>query len=169
MLIELVLRWLHILSAIVLVGGLFFARFALIPCVKTIEDNTAREQFISGIRWRWSKAVMATSGFLLLSGLLNFGRLITSYGNNFEGPYHELFGLKFLLALFVFALAAMANGRSDLAKQIQANETRWLDLCLVVAIALVCVAGYMRSIKRTPIEESPAVSYFVANGDELAH
>jgi len=45
---------------------------------------------------------MATSGLLLISGIVNVARIMATYGNNFAGPYHALLGVKILLALGVF-------------------------------------------------------------------
>ena len=66
--LNLVSRWLHILSVIVLVGGTFFLRLVIIP-VKSSDsfDDSLHE----AVRRRWSKMVMFAVLFLLISGLYN--------------------------------------------------------------------------------------------------
>ncbi|MCA9211866.1 MAG: hypothetical protein KDB27_02280 [Planctomycetales bacterium] len=148
--LDLVLRWVHILSAIALVGGAFFTKFAFVPGMSAISDGVQREAVASQIRGKWSKVVMATSGLLLISGLINVMGIISTYGTNFDGPYHALVGIKLLLALAVFALSAILSGRSSTAQKLRQNESKWATINLLLAVAVVCVAGYMKSIDRTP-------------------
>jgi len=152
MLLELILRWIHIFSAIALVGGAFFMRFALLPGIASL-DAAQRETVAGGVRRLWSKCVMATSGLLLISGLVNVGRIMSTYGSNFDGPYHMMLGIKLLLALAIFGLSAVLSGRSSSAEKLRQKESTWLNLNLLLAVAVVCVAGYMKTMDRTPKAE----------------
>ena len=62
--LELVSRWLHILPAIVLVGGILFMRFALVgPC----REFGASENLREAIRKKWAPLVMIS--ILLLANV----------------------------------------------------------------------------------------------------
>ena len=163
MFVELALRWVHILSAITMVGGAFFMKFALLPGLKAI-DGDQREVVGASIRGFWSKCVMATSGLLLISGFVNVFSIMKTYGTNFDGPYHAMLGIKMLLAFAIFALSAILSGRSANAQKLRQNESMWLNVNVALAIAVVCIAGYMKSMDRTPkdaveAEEVTSVKY----------
>ena len=71
LLLDLALRWLHILSAIALTGGAVFWRTAVTRGLESLPED-ARQQASAAIRSRWSRWVMGSSGLLLVTGLVNF-------------------------------------------------------------------------------------------------
>src|SRR6056297_3606501 len=115
---ELVLRLLHIVPAIIAAGGVFFMWIALAPSLNSIEDES-RAKLMESIRTRWSKVVAACSGLLLASGLYNAIAIILAYEFvGFPGKlYHGMVLLKLLLALGVFFISSVLAGRSDMAKR----------------------------------------------------
>lgn len=157
--ITLVLRWLHILSAITLMGGTIFMRFALLPAAETLPDD-AHQQLKKALLARWKMFVMAAIGFLLISGLVNYVMAAKQF--NMPKPYHMLFGIKFLLALPIFFIASLLTGRTSLAEKIRKNAKMWLTVNLVLATIVVCIGGVMRAkaFDRTPkaavVSETPS-------------
>lgn len=117
----LVSRWLHIVGAIAAVGGAIFALFVLLPASGVLSAD-AREKFHAAVRQRWSKIVFTAIGILLLSGLYNFVMISKGFRGELPGWYHPLFGIKFLLALAVFAIASLLAGRTTLAQRMGADE-----------------------------------------------
>ncbi len=146
--VSLLSRWLHIVPAIVLVGGLMFLRFALVPAAQS-SDGVGVDDLREATRAKWSKLVMISIGLLLLSGLYN-----TAYkAMNFDlkgSPYNILLGVKLLLAFVVFFLASLLSGRSDNAKRFREKESMWLNVTLLLAVVLICIAGFMKSIDVQP-------------------
>jgi uncharacterized membrane protein len=138
----------HILAAVVLLGGTFFLRFALLPAVESLTSDT-RQSFQAAWRRRWAMLVMMTSALLLISGLTNF-ILINRQYEFAGGMYHGLLGIKFLLALAIFWVSAVLSGRSALADKFRERMSFWLNLNVVLAILLVCVAGWMKATDREP-------------------
>jgi uncharacterized membrane protein YoaK (UPF0700 family) len=59
-------------------------------------------------------------------------------------------GIKFLLALPIFFFAAMLAGRSATAKKFQANAITWMNVNLVLALAMVLIGGTLKFVKREP-------------------
>lgn len=81
-------RWVHIASTVTLLGGVVFARMVLTG-PREIEMVT-----------RYAKVLNAAIAGLLVSGLYN---LLSK--SAVPPGYHAVFGMKFLLALHVFAIA----------------------------------------------------------------
>jgi hypothetical protein len=155
----LILRYSHILGAIALMGGTIFMRFALRPVVIGLPPET-KATLHEQVRSRWSKFVMLASALLLISGITNLA-LAGRY--NFgpvlgmeKGGYHMLVGLKFLLALPIFFIAALMTGRSSLGRRIQANAELWMNVNLTLAVLMVLIGGYLRFVPRTPKTQTPA-------------
>jgi uncharacterized membrane protein len=159
----LILRYMHILGAITLMGGTIFMRFALRPVVVAMPPETkaaTHEQ----VRSRWSKFVMLATLLLLISGIAN---LALAGRNEFEPllgmpkGYHMVVGIKLLLALPIFFIAAILSGRSDLAKRLQANAELWMNVNLTLALVMVLIGGMLRFVERRPKvaeREKPAVA-----------
>lgn len=148
--LDIALRWLHILSAIALMGGTIFVRFAFLPTLQTLSEETRRE-VEAGVRSRWSKVVMAAVGVLLLTGIVNMGLIASRYKMSgiIETPqYHALLGVKFLLALPIFFIASRLVGRSDAAAGFRRNARFWVTLNLILALIIVMIAGVLRFADR---------------------
>ena len=146
--VELALRWLHILAAITAVGGTIFSRFALLPAASALPEEQ-RRSLLDGVRKHWAKFVHASIAFLLISGLYNY-LLVVKAKYDVAKPYDMLFGIKFLLAMALFAIASMLMGRSPAAQKLRQNARLWLNVNVVLALAIVGISGYMRSIPHVP-------------------
>ena len=156
MALELALRWTHILSAIILLGGIFFLRFTVVPSMTAIKDQ-GQAEFEAACRSRWSKIVMITSGLLLASGLYNAVMNIINYEFSAK-TYHGLVAVKLLLALGIFFITAILAGRTSTADRFRQNVRFWLNVDLLLAIALIAVAGLMktsdRELKDMPVQSA---------------
>lgn len=149
------LRWAHILAAMVAVGGLFYARFGLLPAMHVL-DEESRQKLHEGIRKRWLPWVIGSITLLLASGLANF-LLFNDAARAWEDGtwmketrYHALFGVKFLLALGVFYFASGLVGRGEGTAWMRANRGKWLSVTLVLAVAIVMLSGWMRGLHVGP-------------------
>lgn len=84
------MRWLHIVSVVVLLGGIFYARFAagdLAPGFKPM--------------------AYAAIGGILISGTYNFLSKET-----YPPHYHMWFGIKIILVLHIFAAILLYRGKT---------------------------------------------------------
>ncbi len=145
--VDLVLRWVHILSAIMLVGGAFFWKFVWQPTARSLDEQVRHETF-EGLRSRWSMLVHLGVTLLLITGLINAVRIIQRYSFP-DSPYHTLVAIKIVLALVLSYIAMRLAGRSEGAKRFRASGT-WLTVNVVLATLIVCFAGYMKSVRRDP-------------------
>ena len=139
-----VLRWLHLLAAVLLAGGILFWCCMLRPAASELDEATAtslRQRVAS----RFSKVVMLAILLLLVSGLINFIRINRSLPADANKMlYHGLFGTKFLLALVVFFLASVLSGRSHAFDKLRANGKTWWGLTATLAVAIILISGVMR-------------------------
>ena len=153
----LLLRWAHILAAIVAMGGLVFARFALVPALSDI-DAATRDRIHDAIRRRWLPWVIGAITVLLASGLANF--LLFNGRVKAEGwadgqwmrqtSYHALFGAKFLMAMVAFYFASALVGRGEGTQWVRNDRAKWLSVTLGLTLAVVLLSGWMRQLHTGP-------------------
>jgi uncharacterized membrane protein len=137
-----VLRILHMISAMILVGGLFYTKVVLVP---------AGVDPYAGNRQVWAKWVGIATLFLLVSGLMNFMNIIglaKANGTPLPSAYHMLFGIKFLLGLFLMFLAAILSGKTALAEKFRQKMGRWLGIAWTVSLAIVIIGALLRTFPR---------------------
>lgn len=120
------MRAIHILSVITLLGGIIFWRFV------ADGDNTSS----SGLAARWRTLAYASIGGVLLSGLYNFGYKMNSVA--LPRSYHAVFGIKFLLALHVFAVALL------LTKETNTRRRRQLTGIAISGTVIVILSAILR-------------------------
>lgn len=135
-------RFLHVGTAIVLVGGTFFIRFVLQPAaLKSLtEDQHAglREQ-VMGV---WKRIVHAGIGLFLLTGGINYGKVIVE--KKADALYHALLGTKILLALGIFFIASALVGRAAAFEGMRRNARKWMGVNLVLAAIIVAISGFLK-------------------------
>jgi uncharacterized membrane protein len=139
--IDIASRILHILSAIVLLGGSTFMLLVLLPELKSAEDS-ARGQLVSGLRNRWKRFVHPGILLFLVTGFYNYFRAMPNHKG--DGLYHALVGTKIILALGVFFLASALVGRSAVFEGMRKNNTRWLSLLCLLGLITVAISGFVK-------------------------
>jgi uncharacterized membrane protein len=147
--LSLLFRWAHILAAITAVGGTIFARFVLLPSQGVLAPDE-REALHAAMRVRWSKIVAGCIALLLISGLYNFIVIVNT--TTVPKWYHMLFGIKFLLALVIFLIASLLSGKTAAAQRMRRNMRLWMTLNIILAVAVVCISGVLRTAVKTPKE-----------------
>jgi uncharacterized membrane protein len=146
-------RVLHILSAIVLVGGIFYLRMIVAPAAAANEESVS-DPWFGGRRSAWAMWVGITTLVLLVTGLWNFMQIVQTHEK--LGPhYHAAFGIKLLLSLAVFFLAAMLAGKSRAGERFRQGMGRWLSVCLLLGILIVILGSFLRSLPHVPKIDAP--------------
>jgi len=165
-------RILHILSAIILIGGIFYLRTVVTPAIPLPvregpgEGSAApADQLFGGRRATWAMWVGIASLLLVVTGLWNF--VYTVKQNQLHFSYHILGAVKIALSLALMALAALLAGRSAAAESIRAKWRLWLSVVLVLGVFLVVVGSVMRTYPRTIKPDAPGPSEVVAQTREL--
>ena len=147
--VGLLLRLLHIIPAIFLAGGIFFMWTSLLPAAGSVSDD-AKANLLDGVRKRWSKVVMASSGLLLASGLYNFVMNAMAYDYAGGPLYHILGTIKLLLALGIMFLVARLSGKSESAAKFRERQAHWVMITTMLVFGVIVLASTMRTLDKTP-------------------
>ena len=145
------------LAAIVAMGGLVFARFALLPALSELDAST-RDRVHERIRRHWLPWVIGAITLLLASGLANFLLFNARVkGEEWAGGqwmretnYHALFGAKFLMALVAFYLASALVGRGAGTQWVRNDRAKWLSVTIGLTLGVVLLSGWMRQLHTGP-------------------
>jgi len=89
-LLHLGMRWLHIASVVILIGGIFYARFA-----------------VGDLAQGFKPMAYGAIGGILISGTYNF---VSKQA--YPPHYHMWFGIKILLVLHIFAATLLYRGKT---------------------------------------------------------
>jgi hypothetical protein len=116
--VPMAMRWLHLASVIVLLGGIFYARVA-----------------VGDLAAGFKPVAYAAIGGILVSGLYIF----LSKGH-VSSDYQMWFGIKMLLALHVFTVTILYKGPH--------GKTRLLTGAVITGGLIVAIAGYLRWMTR---------------------
>lgn len=146
--LPLVMRWMHILAAITAVGGSIFLRFVLIPAAERALEDSAHAKLREMVIGRWQKLVHLCILLFLVSGFYNY-LVITRHDHAGQALYHALFGVKFLLALGVFALAVALTSLKPWSQALRAKAKTWLAVLIVLATGIVLISGTMKQLPKT--------------------
>lgn len=155
----LLLRWGHVLAAIVALGGLIFSRFALLPALGDLDEDS-RQRVHEGVRRSWLVWVIGAITLLLATGLANYmltiGRANSeAWGGDgrawmrFHG-YHAFMGVKILFAVALFYLASALVGRGEATQWARDDRKKWLTIAVGLGLAIVILSGSLRQMHTGP-------------------
>ena len=148
--IALVARWMHIGSAIAVVGGSLFMRCVLMPAARDLP--AAEHDALRGrIMQRWKMIVHTAILLFLLSGFYNY-LVIAIPQHRGDKLYNALIGIKILIAFVVFFIAIALTGRSAATEMFRRDAKKWLTINLVLAGLIVGISGFL---KLRPAVERP--------------
>src|SRR5260370_33841 len=135
--LNILMRFLHIVSAITLLGGILAWRFGVIPALAPLGEETRRKAD-NAMAAAWRPSVLFGVAGSLASGIYNFLRWNAA---GLTPEYHAIIGVKFLLALHVFAVAILAS-RPDNARR--ARQLTGVAISGVAIVPLCAVLTFLR-------------------------
>jgi uncharacterized membrane protein len=128
------MRWVHISSAVTLIGGIVYARFVMIPAEASLSPD-ARTALDDSAAAHFRPVVFAAMAGLVLSGLYNY---LSKPGHSVW--HHALFGIKILLVLHVFSVAILAAAPKN------PRRARQLFGAAVSGLTIVLISAYLKGI-----------------------
>jgi putative copper export protein len=158
MILPLLSRWIHIISATALVGGIIFFRYVVIPVGESSLSGDVFKEVRDKLARRFQLVSHITLLLFLVTGFYNY-IVVTIPQHRDQSLYHMLFGIKFTAAIVTFVLAIMLTSRRERGEKLRENGRRWFGILLLVALATVMLGGVMKMLPRTdlaPVE--PAVT-----------
>lgn len=152
LLLDILSRWIHVGTVIVLVGGSVFMRSVLMPAAAQLPDEP-HQQLRGAVLDRWRKIVGMGIGLILLSGFYNYYRGMKVHSG--QPLYHALVGTKMLLAFAVFFLASALTGRAAKFEPIRQNSRKWLGVLIALSMLIVAISGYVKvAIKPSTVPQN---------------
>jgi hypothetical protein len=134
------MRIVHILSAITLVGGILAWRFAVTPALGTLGESgdDIQRRADDAVASTFRPAVLFSVAGLLISGIYNY---IRWRSGGLPPEYHAVIGVKFLLALHVFAVAILATRPAN------ARRARQLTGVAISGVTIVILSAFLNWIR----------------------
>jgi uncharacterized membrane protein len=139
--LELALRWLHILPAIALMGGTIFMRIALAPAANESLTQEQHDALRDRVIAKWKMVVHASIGLLLVTGFWNF----IAKAGQVAPVYHMIMTVKILLGLGVMFIASALVGRSKGLEAFRKQRIFWMSVTLAMSVAIVLIAGLLKT------------------------
>ena len=132
--LNVLMRWLHITSVVVLIGGVLYARLVVAPAVASLPASE-QEPLGDAMAARFRSLLYLAVLFLLASGVYN---LFLNLG---RGPvYQSLLGIKMLLALHVFAVGFL------IVKPKNTKRTRQLTGIMISGVIIIVISAVLRQL-----------------------
>jgi uncharacterized membrane protein len=128
------MRWVHIMSAVTILGGFVFARFVVAPALASYpaaEAATLSNHTVNKFRPILYTAIIA----ILVSGLYNY---LTKPA--YPPHYHMVIGIKFLFVLHIFATSVLYT----IPNANEGNRLRRLTWLVISGAIVVVISADLR-------------------------
>lgn len=146
-------RWLHVIVAVVLVGGTVFMRYVVLPAAADLPEEE-HNKFRDRLTGRWKRFVHGGIGLLLLSGFYNY-IAIAIPAHKGDGLYHAIMGTKIILAFIVFFIASALVGKSAAFEKLRENRKKWLSIAVLLGVLIIAMAGFLK-VREIPVKTADA-------------
>src|SRR5687767_10805533 len=123
--LDIFFRWLHIISAVLAVGGAFFLRLLLPLGLQLVSDPAQREQVLLRCRRAFKMTVHPAILGLLVSGAYNTAKNWPIYLWDTK-RFHSLWGPHLILGLMVIGISLWLLA----GKTLRPNHRRWMGVNL---------------------------------------
>lgn len=128
------MRWLHITSMVVLIGGVLYARFVIVPAVSSLpaqDQDTLGGAMAARYRSLLYFAMLFLTGTGIYNMVMNLGR----------GPlYQALLGVKMLLVLHVFAVGFL------IVKPKNPKRARMMTGIVISGLTIIAISAVLRQL-----------------------
>ncbi len=142
LILDIVFRIVHILTAIVLLGGAIYLRCVVTPAAAELPESE-QEALRARLRARWKKIVAICVGLLLLSGFYNYLQ-VQAPSHQGQPKYHMVLGIKILLGLVVVFISQALLGRAAAFEGMRRNAPRWLSILIVLGVIVVSIGSALK-------------------------
>src|SRR5688572_135793 len=146
-------RWIHVISACIAIGSIFFMRIIL-PIGLLQLDPEPRQAVFLRCRRALKMVIHPAILLLLISGIYNSTANWSQYKLNPAGT-HSLWGMHMLLAAIVFTISLVMLAGKEPPK----SHRKWMMGNLVLLMVVVAIASTLKWVREHPPQRStpPAV------------
>jgi uncharacterized membrane protein len=138
-------RWLHVISAILAIGGAFFMRVVVPPALAEAEAGS-REAVLIALRKKFKMVVHICVTLLILTGAFNTWRSWGDYKLK-TGVMHGIWGMHMLLGLVVIGISVTLLAKREPPK----NHRGMLTVNLVIMFVVVALASTLKFVRDTAV------------------
>jgi len=128
------MRWIHIASAVTLVGGFIYARFVLAPALAAV--GASESDAVGAAAARSFRPLLLT----VLVTLIGSGAYNYATKASYPPGYHMWIGIKLLLVLHIAASAILYSVRDSA----QAKRNRTALSIAVSGLIVIAISNYLR-------------------------
>jgi uncharacterized membrane protein len=139
-------RWLHVMSAVLAVGGAFFLMVA-VPGGLAQADAASRDNVLVALRRKFKIVVHVCVTLLILTGAFNTWRNWGDYKLR-TGIMHGIWGMHMLLGLVVMGLSIALLAKP----QPPANHRTLLRVNVAVMFIVVALASTLKYVRDTAVK-----------------
>jgi putative copper export protein len=141
--INVIVRWLHISSAVVGIGSIVFVRMVLIPAA---EAAGAEGELAAEVMGRFKRILHGAVGLLLLTGVYNLYVVIPKVHAwvSYKVTYHAVLGTKILLALILFSIVTLLFTGPPSLPRFHSRRSRWLIVNIILAAVILFLSAILR-------------------------
>lgn len=148
--------WVHVISAIVWIGGSVFLALILVPAMRQSEHRGVAASIVSWTGRRLRTIGWVCFGLFIVTGTYNLGFRGYSWGDLFDGslfagPFGETLGIKLIIFVIILILSAIhdfyvgpkatalmrENPHSDRARKLRRGASWFGRLNLLLALIVV--------------------------------
>jgi uncharacterized membrane protein len=136
--LDILMRYLHVVAACLAVGGAFFIRF-LLPVGPRDLDAETKEHVLLRSRRVFKMVVHSSILAFLVSGTYNAIKLFPQYRAN-RPLLHGLWGSHLILALAIFTISIILLRGVEPPR----NHRRWMKINIVLMLITILVASSLK-------------------------
>jgi uncharacterized membrane protein len=141
-------RWIHIASAVTVLGGMLSAVLAWLPGLRTAPEPD-QQRWADLIAAKFRPWFAAGALGLLVSGFYNYIR--HAQAKDVPSMYHMVFGMKFLLALHVLVVGWLALNKGN------TKRARQITGVVISGLVILALSAWMRFLVFSMLQPIPTV------------
>ena len=131
-----IIKFLHVASAGIAMGGVAFALWALMPSMGGIDPETAGKPMGEVVRL-FGRMIWIVIALLVLTGIWMI--VVVAAAGVPQPLYHSILGIKVILALAIFFIAYGVLAPVKALESMRQNRKRWM----VINIHLIAVVFFL--------------------------
>ena len=134
------MQWLHLMAAVVGLGGLGFLLLIFLPSIQGLSADQ-REGLIKAVAGRFRWASWSAIFLLIVSGLYNIRRYY------WEDPWDrawKLLTVKVGLSFALFGIVLALTIPLQFLERIRARRKDWLLAAFIMGVVVILISAYLR-------------------------
>ena len=137
---SILMQWIHLVAAVVGIGGLGFIHMILIPASRDLEPGQ-RDLLFKRVSRKFQYVIWSVVLLLITSGLYNI------HAHAWERPwgvYWKWLIVKIVLALCVFFISLGLNFPLAVFDWLREKRQMWLSISFTLAMIVILISAYLR-------------------------